>query len=139
VHHWIEIAQDERSRLGKPSFASVLGEGAILGDMVPDRQHSFCLVIGPLDFEEYLRFLPNGRDLPVVIEWVRAFVGFEYHWKIQLDIRTDSAPIARLGMAQRLGWTTWLGRNRYEKVVTGMVYEPEYYVSRRRNESSRGL
>ncbi|MDR2625231.1 MAG: type VI secretion system baseplate subunit TssG [Zoogloeaceae bacterium] len=139
VHHWIEIAQDERNRLGKPSIASVLGEGAILGGMVPDRQHYFCLVIGPLNLEEYLRFLPNGRDLPVLIEWVRAFVGFEYHWSIQLEIRTESAPTTQLGATQRLGWTSWLGRNRQEKVVTGMLCEPEYYVSRRRDGSSRTI
>jgi type VI secretion system protein ImpH len=136
VHHWIEIAQDERSRLGKPSLASVLGEGAILGDKTPDRQHSFCLVIGPLSFAEYLRFLPNGGDLPVLIEWVRAFVGLEYHWEIQLDVRAESAPIAQLGATQRLGWTTWLGRNQQEKIATGMAYEPEYYVSMRRKAAS---
>lgn len=130
VHHWIEITPDERTRLGKPSFSSVLGEGVVLGDKVPDRQHCFCLVIGPLNFEEYLRFLPNGKDLPVLIEWVRAFVGFEYHWKIQLNIQMESASITQLGGTQRLGWTTWLGKERQRKVVTGMVYEPEYYVSR---------
>jgi type VI secretion system protein ImpH len=133
VHHWIEIAQEERCRLGKPSLASVLGEGMILGEMVLDRQHGFCLVIGPLSFEEYLRFVPNGRDLPVLIEWVRAFVGFEYHWKIQLDIHAKCAPIVQLGATQRLGWTTWLGRSRHEKIVTGTVYEPEHHISRRRN------
>jgi type VI secretion system protein ImpH len=136
VHHWIEIAQDERSRLGIPSLASVLGEGAILGDVAPDRQHSFCLVIGALNFKEYQRFLPNGEDLPVLIEWVRAFVGFEYRWEIRLDIRTECAPIIQLSATQRLGWTTWLGRNRQEKTATGMAYEPEYYVSMRRNEPS---
>jgi type VI secretion system protein ImpH len=131
VHHWIKIAREERNQLGSPSLSSVLGEGVILGDCVPDCQHCFCLIIGPLDLEEYLRFLPNGRDLPVLVEWVRAFVGFEYHWKIQLDIRTESASTLQLDMTQRLGWTTWLGKERHEKVVTGMVYEPEYYVSRR--------
>jgi len=130
VHHWIEITSDERTRLGKPSFSSVLGEGVVLGDMVPDRQHCFCLVIGPLDFEEYQRFLPNGKDLSVLIEWVRAFIGFEYHWRIQLDILVESASMTQLGATQRLGWTTWLGKERHRKIVVGMVYEPEYYVSK---------
>ena len=128
VHHWIKIEPDERTRLGKPSFSSVIGEGAVLGEMIPDCQHCFCLTIGPLNFEEYLRFLPTGKDLPVLIEWVRAFVGLEYYWRVQLNIHVESVANAQLGGMQRLGWTTWLGRERHKKVVAGMAYEPEYYA-----------
>jgi type VI secretion system protein ImpH len=128
AHHWIEIAPDERNQLGKPSLSSILGEGTILGAMVPDRQHGFYLVIGPLTLDGYLRFLPNGKDLRVLIEWVRAFVGFEYQWNIQLEILTESAPIAQLGKTQRLGWTTWLGKERQKKAGTGMIFEPEHYI-----------
>ncbi|GHT95792.1 hypothetical protein AGMMS49545_19340 [Betaproteobacteria bacterium] len=130
VHHWIAIAAEERNQLGKPSLSSILGTGMIIGEMVPDQQHSFCLLIGPLDLSEYLWFLPNGKDLRVLIEWVRAFIGFEYEWTIQLNIRTESAPVTQLGATQRLGWTTWLGKERKKNVVTGMVFEPEYYMAK---------
>jgi type VI secretion system protein ImpH len=129
-HHWIKISPDERSRLGKPGPTSMLGEGIILGDAVPDCQHCFCLIVGPLRLDEYLRMLPNGKDLPILIEWVRAYVGFEYYWKLQLIVHIESATTIQLGTNQRLGQTSWLGKNQHNKYVIGMTYEPEYYISR---------
>ena len=128
VLHWIPVADEERTRLGVPGPASVMGEGALVGQMVPDRQHKFRLTIGPLNLDNYLHFLPNGRDLPRLIEWVRAFVGYEYEWEIQLQLNPRSAPPAQIGSDQRLGWTTWLGQSIDDLPVTGMTYQPEQYA-----------
>lgn len=128
VLHWIAIAPEEYTQLGIPGPSSIIGEGALVGQRVPDRQHKFRLTIGPLDLDNYLHFLPNGRDLLSLVEWIRAFVGYEYVWEIQLQIKAHSAPPARIGAGQQLGWTTWLGRNINDNPVNGMVYEPEQYV-----------
>ena len=129
ILHWIPVATEERTRLGIPGYASMLGEGALIGEMVPDRQHKFCLTIGPLELQDYLRFLPNGKGLSILIEWLRAFIGYEYVWEIQLQLKPHSAPPAQLGSDQRLGWTTWLGQSMNELPVYGMAYEPEQYIS----------
>lgn len=129
VLHWIAVAPEERTRLGIPGSASVIGEGALVGQMVPDRQHKFRLIIGPLNLDNYLHFLPNGRDLPRLIEWVRAFIGYEYEWEIQLQLNPRSAPPAQMSSDQRLGWTTWLGQSMNDLPVAGMTYEPEQYSS----------
>lgn len=104
-------------------------QGALLGEAVPDRQHKFRLIIGPLDLQQYLNFTPKGRDLPVLVEWVRSFVGFEFEWEVELQVQPQSAPPAVLGADERLGWSTWLGRSDTSCAITGMVFQPEHYVA----------
>ncbi len=109
-------------------FTEIVREGAMLGEMVPDRQHKFRLVIGPLNLQQYLNFTPNGRDFPVLIEWVRSFVGYEFVWEVELQVIPDAAPPAVLGSSERLGWSTWLGEPDRSRAITGMVFEPEQYA-----------
>lgn len=143
VMHWIRIDEEDQSHLGKPRTSSVMGVGAIAGEMVTDRQNKFRLVLGPLHLDQYLRFTPQGRDLPLLVEWVRGFVGYEFVWDVELRVRKDSAPPARLDERQKLGWSTWLGGSeaaggcqpaRPTRVeaqpdyAVGLVFEPEQYV-----------
>ncbi|WPB55351.1 type VI secretion system baseplate subunit TssG [Xylophilus sp. GOD-11R] len=129
VLRWMPVEPVHRSRLGRGDASARLGHGALAGAMVPDRQAQFRLVIGPLGLRQYLRFTPGpshadvvhgdgglddhpGRpglgDLPALVEWVRAFVGFEYAWDVELRVRADEIPTARLGGSHRLGWSAWL-------------------------------
>ena len=132
---WMRIEAQDLCVLGQPRPSSVLGEGAMLGEVVPDRQSRFRLVIGPVDMDGYLRLTPQGsptgRDLPALVEIVRSFIGFEYVWEVQLLIQGDAAPSAQLGDDTQLGWSTWMAsdgpRARAAAPVTGMVFEPENY------------
>ncbi len=123
---WISVADDEITRMGAPAPSSVIGNGALIGKAVPDMQYRFRLVIGPLTLEEYLRFLPGGNNLHVLAELVRAFIGFEYGWEIELQLKPCAVPCALLGGAQRLGWTSWAGKAMHHHPVTGMIFEPEH-------------
>ncbi|ESH68358.1 hypothetical protein A7T38_06080 [Salmonella enterica subsp. enterica serovar Bareilly] len=89
-------------------------------------QYKFRLIIGPLTLEDYLRFLPGGNNLPVLTELVRTFIGFEYCWEIELQLKPHAAPPAVIGGAQRLGWTAWAGKAMHDRPVTGMIFEPEH-------------
>ncbi|WP_144159872.1 type VI secretion system baseplate subunit TssG [Paraburkholderia sp. BCC1885] len=128
VWNWIEVDPTEHSKLGMPGSPSVMSEGAMLGEQVPDRQHKFRIVIGPLDINEYLRFTPQGDDLPRLVEWVRAFVGYEFAWELELRIKAQSAPPAVIGGPERLGWSGWLGRSPTGEPITGMRFDPEQYT-----------
>ena len=142
VMHWIRIDEADQTRLGAARTSSVMGAGAIAGEVVPDRQNKFRLVFGPLSLEQYLRFTPRGKDLPMLVEWVRGFIGYEFVWEVELRVRIDSAPPACLGDAEKLGWSTWLGGSADSGLGTarsrsgtaardyavGMVFEPEQYV-----------
>jgi type VI secretion system protein ImpH len=128
VFHWIDVAPEDHSYMGKPGSAATMGDGAMLGEQVPDRQHRFRIVIGPLDIDEYLRFTPRGAELPRLVDWVRSFISREFEWELELRIRAQSAPPAVMGGPQQLGWSGWLGRSPGGEPITGMRFEPERYV-----------
>jgi type VI secretion system protein ImpH len=139
VLHWIRIEEPDQCHLGTARSSSIMGQGAIAGEVVADRQNKFRLVLGPLSREQYLRFTPQGKDLPLLVEWVRAFVGYEFVWELELRVRNDSTLPARLEDKERLGWSTWLGGSEAAASGTadsagraiGMVFEPEHYVGAR--------
>ncbi|MDM0112105.1 type VI secretion system baseplate subunit TssG [Variovorax sp. J22R133] len=144
VMHWIRIDEEDQSHLGKARTSSIMGVGAIAGEVVADRQNKFRLVLGPLTLQQYLRFTPQGQDLPLLVEWVRGFVGYEFVWEVELRVRNDSAPPARLEDKEKLGWSTWLGEAAGGAQATrrpsgapavdyavGMVFEPEQYIGTR--------
>jgi len=126
VWHWIEVDATEHCRLGDADATAQMAQGAMLGELAPDRQCRFRLVIGPLDLDRYLRFTPRGEDLPRLVEWVRAFVGDELAWEVELRIAPDGVPPAVIGGTQQLGWSGWLGGGGNQP-VTGMRFEPGQY------------
>lgn len=155
VMHWIRIDDADQSHLGRPRVSSMLGIGAMAGEVVADRQSKFRLVLGPLPLHQYLRLTPHGQDLPLLIEWVRGFIGFEFVWEVELRVCHVSAPPSRLGDAEKLGWSTWLGDASAAATpgksiqagtlqasaapaldyAVGMVFEPELYASQQSSPS----
>lgn len=132
VMHWIEIEPEDHTRLGQAKASSILGAGAISGEVVPDRQSKFRLILGPLSLAQYLRFTPQGQDLRVLVEWVRAFIGYEFAWELELRVHRDNAPPVRLEDRQKLGWSTWLGTAAGDGGYTvGLQFEPERYLAAR--------
>lgn len=145
VRHWIRIDPEDQSHLGLARTSSIMGVGAIAGEVVADRQNKFRLVLGPLSLEQYLRFTPQGQDLALLVEWVRGFVGYEFVWEVELRVRNDSTPPARLEDTEKLGWSTWLGGSGSAEgghravdaprstpgYTVGMVFEPEAYIGSR--------
>lgn len=130
IPRWVDIHPDDCTRLGDPCLSSLLGEGAFAGEKIMDCQHNFRLLIGPLPLDDYLSFTPTGHNLPKLVEWVRAFIGFEFLWEVKITVSPNAAPPAHLGGHERLGWSTWLGQPKPEQPVTGMVFEPERQSAR---------
>ena len=127
VEQWIYLEKNEQSSLGDFSSAVLLGDDAILGNAIQDKQHKFRLVLGPLSFSQYVLFSPWGKDLPILREWVRNFIGLEYAWDVQLVLAADEMPEATLDGTHQLGYAAWLERNENKTPVKGMSFEPEYY------------
>ena len=86
-----------------------LGQGAIIGSMVPDVQHMFRLRLGAMSLAEFERYLPGGVRFLQVRDWVRNYLGVELAWDAQVVLKRDEVPAARLGSYGQLGWTSWLG------------------------------
>lgn len=127
VEQWVYLDKNEQSSLGDFSSSVLLGDGAILGNAIQDKQHKFRLVLGPLSFRQYVLFSPWGNDLPILREWVRNFIGFEYAWDVQLILAADEMPEATLDGTHQLGYASWLERNGNRTPVKGMSFEPENY------------
>ena len=123
VFHWIEIDPVDRGQIGVPGDTAVMGMGAVMGQRIPDRQYRFRLVLGPLDFETYLRFLPVGDYFRPLVTWVRTFVGCTMDWELELQLR--GAPPAVMGGGHQMGWSGWLGRS---SSLVSMCFVPERYA-----------
>jgi type VI secretion system protein ImpH len=127
VGHWLPLGAGERTYLARSGAA--LGSGAVLGERVWDRQSKFRVHVGPLTLEQYEAFLPGGRLLRKLVDWVRFYVNFEFNWDVRLLLRSGEVPRLRLGKGTRLGWTTWLGQRRTDRDAGDLCLDAESLVA----------
>jgi type VI secretion system protein ImpH len=109
VGHWIQLSTGDVTRLGQGGMSRKLGQGAVMGTQVWDRQHRVRIHLGPLSFAQYQMFLPGGSARGLLQNWMQQLLGHEYEWDAQLTLRDKEVPSTRMGAASRLGWTSWLG------------------------------
>jgi type VI secretion system protein ImpH len=123
---WLELPRDQRTVLGgAPRLSGMLGQGTVIGERVRDVQSRFRAVLGPMDLDRFMDFLPGGRSLERLKHWVRNYVGFEFDWDVQLVLARDEVPGIRLGREGQLGWTTWLGARRSVTDADDLTLAPE--------------
>ena len=108
VGEWLALPLEGRCRLGESATTGTLGQTVVIGSEVWSRQHKFRLVLGPLGYPDYLRFLPIGGSLAGLAAMVRNYAGDQFSWDLNLVLRREEVPTARLGKLGHLGWTTWL-------------------------------
>lgn len=123
---WLELPADQRTALGgvrRPN--ATLGIGTVLGERVRDVQSRFRIVLGPMDLDRFENFLPGGRSLPRLVDWVRNYVGFEFDWELQLVLARDEVPGVCLGREGRLGRTGWLGTRRATSDADDLTFAPD--------------
>jgi type VI secretion system protein ImpH len=108
VGHWLPLDEAGRCRLGETPATGLLGMTAVIGERVWDCQHRFRIVMGPMNLEEFQRFLPGSDSLRRLVAWVRNYVGDELLWDVNLILKKEEVPPLQLGEGTRLGWTTWL-------------------------------
>ena len=126
----IRIAPAERSRLGSgyrpQGHFAVLGRDVVLGETTWDVGGGFRLRVGPLDLADFAAFVEGQDARRRLVEAVRMAVGGGLAFDIQLVVRADSVPAARLAAAAptRLSRTGWLlagpaTRDRDDAVLPG--------------------
>jgi type VI secretion system protein ImpH len=108
VGHWMRLPPEIHSRLGGVDGGNRLGASLVLGRSVWDCQNKFRIVIGPLGYDDYRRFMPGGESLKRLLAWVRNYVGLALDWDVRLILKKEQMPPLRLGGATRIGWSTWL-------------------------------
>lgn len=112
VGGWLRVPTELRTRLGTSDGHAVLGRTATLGAASWQRQSRFEVVVGPMPFEQFMRFLPGSRALRSLGDLVRLYTSGEWSWQVRLLVQDGDVPGISLGRVGRLGWTSWLGKRR---------------------------
>lgn len=114
VGQWLPLPPDQRTRMAvgrRPGQFTQLGRDAAIGVRAWDMHASVVLRIGPLDLKAFIALLPDRPALRRLVSLVRAYLGIETGFAVNLVLARDEVPECRLGVgnpAPRLGWTTWL-------------------------------
>ncbi len=125
VGHWLPLPEDCRCRLGGgASQAAALGGSATLGAEVWDCQSKFRIILGPVGYSDYQRFLPGTKSIQRMIGLLRQYIGDELCWDVNLLLKKDEVPGLRLGQLGQLGWTTWLMTESASRDAQDLVMEP---------------
>jgi type VI secretion system protein ImpH len=117
VERWAPIQPAQQLRLGKANCR--LGTDASVGDRVMDRAGQFRIVLGPMGFDAFTRFLPDGEWFKMMESLVILFLQDRLEFNLELQLRGMEVPPLQLSGAgpARLGWTTWLpGRTDGDRV-----------------------
>ena len=125
VAGWLELPETARCRLGRSEDTGLLGVNAVVGARSYQSQHRFRLVFGPLRYAQFERLLPGGDGLRRLVAVVRNMVGDELEWDAQLVLGRAEVPALRLGVAGRLGWTSWLCTEGRRADAGDLVLRPE--------------
>jgi type VI secretion system protein ImpH len=114
----VEILAEQQNRLGLAN--SQLGESLVLGDRVRDRGGKFRIHIRQLSWDRFHEFLPVGSGYQPLCALVRFTLRDPLDYDIRLELRREEIREMRIGAENpcRLGWTSWIGSERADGMVT---------------------
>lgn len=109
VGHWTLIEKPLRNKLGVANHQ--LGESLVIGRYVYDGSGRFTVKLGPLEYDDYLSFLPGGHRRPFLQSVVNTFTPGIHDVMLELNVDLDAAPRFQLSSprASTLARTAWLG------------------------------
>jgi len=118
IERRVEILEEQCNRLGRAN--SQLGEDLVLGERVRDRSGKFRIHIRELDWQRFHEFLPIGFGYQPLCALVRFTLRDPLDYDIRLVLRQEEIRELRIGEQNHchLGWTSWLGHERADGVVT---------------------
>ena len=89
-----------------------LGVGVVAGDEVWDHHGRIRISLGPMPFEQYLRFLPGKDAYHELVAWLKFYSNGSYETEVQLVLAREDAPSCELGSngekRPQLGLVSWL-------------------------------
>lgn len=124
---YVDINEDEQNRLGlmkkeaglPPKGRSCLGENFTLGCKIPDRGGKFELRLNSLTREEFLSFLPNGKQYLPLVTFISFVLKDQFAWDLHLGLKREQVSGMVLGKEQNslLGWTSFVGKTEDEPSI----------------------
>jgi type VI secretion system protein ImpH len=106
---WLDLDADQSTVIGETGRNQILGESAVLGTRVWDQRRKFDLHLGPLPFDRFVDFLPDGPAYAPLCSLVRLYASDEYEFDLHLSVKPETIPGITLSGegGARLGWTSW--------------------------------
>ncbi|REG28835.1 type VI secretion system protein ImpH [Archangium gephyra] len=125
---WMELEEEQRTRLGPTGRNQRLGQGAVLGGRAWLEQAGVELELGPLGWRRYVDLLPGGRGLGTLRSLTRFALGPGPEVRLVLAVRTAELPEQPLGAPSgpRLGWTSWLRARPGQRGTQAVALSPRH-------------
>ncbi|MBT3326771.1 MAG: type VI secretion system baseplate subunit TssG [Gemmatimonadales bacterium] len=111
IGRWHELGEDQGTVLGMRDGRCVLGVDAVMGGRVWDQQGMIEIVVGPVDFDAFERFLPGGDSLGPLTDMVSWYLRDDLDFAVRLILEREQVPGTVLttgSTSSRLGLTSWL-------------------------------
>ncbi len=98
--------------LGKKSDNPMeLGTNSVLGRSVLDYQSKILIQFGPMDFDDYLKFLPGGYRANLLRDVIDLYINEGLEYDVEFIIQTEKIDNVPWKNDQiRLGQSLWLGK-----------------------------
>ncbi len=112
--------------LGKSNgqMRHTLGNNSVVGRSIRDYNSKIRVRIGPMDFEEYLGFLPGGTKITLLKKLIELYLNDTLIYDIQFLVKTEGIKtIDWHDDRLKLGFSLWLGRP--QKEIVDVYYSSE--------------
>lgn len=116
VGTWQSAPLDQLTRVGLQGKYHSLGKTAILGRKNWDQTDGIVVTIGPLQWEQFLEFLPYQRGYQELMDLLKVYCGPLLIKRLRLQIAAGKVEYSALGKSTRLGYTTWLQAPKHSKI-----------------------
>jgi type VI secretion system protein ImpH len=119
-------SENQTCFLGLGGANERLGVGVVAGDEVWDHHGRIRISLGPMPFQQYLKFLPGQDAYRELVEWLKFYSNGSYETEVQLVLARQDAPSCELGeegtMGPRLGLVSWLKTRPLERDPADATY-----------------
>jgi type VI secretion system protein ImpH len=127
---WLYLGEADRSQFPGPGCPAgrnhEVGVSLVVGRRVWDVQSKFRLRLGPLTYEQFRGFLPDGRAFRRLCQLTRSYVGLEFDYDVQPVLKREEVPRCRLVIRgperRRLGWDTWVRHGECTRDADDVVF-----------------
>lgn len=109
VGRWVALSAADFNRIGQAN--SRLGLDLTVGEQVYDLTGAFNIVMGPVDWNTYTAFLPDGANFAQLQALTRLYCIDPLRFTLEIKLKAGEVPETRLGSdpnAGRLGFTSWV-------------------------------
>jgi type VI secretion system protein ImpH len=112
LEKWILIPPEEQTTFRSKNNAGYndLGVNAVLGKKFCSCDTYFQVSIGPLDWDQFEKLLPESNLLQKTLKVIRYYTPQQLKYELQLVLKADQVPKCQLKRKEsfRLGLNTWL-------------------------------